>query len=190
MALQKTLLAAGSSELPYIEQASPIAGGTIYRTTQEHYLGFLRGVFGNPVRMSPNNEQAFDLPKELEADIPYLKGHWHSEKDAIVHDRALSGMQDSLVIRYHGFTVDAVMERRGRKIPAVHVTLDGRPIPEDMMGEDLEKDGDNTVCKVKDARLYQLVNSEVYHGGTLAISTKDRGLALYTLSFGSHPGRL
>ena len=61
MALQKTLLAAGSSELPYIEQASPIAGGTIYRTTQEHYLGFLRGVFGNPVRMSPNNEQAFDL---------------------------------------------------------------------------------------------------------------------------------
>ncbi len=190
MALQKALIGAGEEDLPYIEDTSRIAGGTIYRTSPELYFGYLRGYFGNEARVLPGEEQAFSVPDRLDSDLLYLKGHWLLEKDCVVHDRALSGMHDGVLVRYHGFTVDVVMERRERLIPLVVVTLDGRPIPEDLRGSDIiVKDG-HTVCEVREARPYQLISSRIYHGGTLELKTQSKGLALYTMNFGAHPGRI
>lgn len=188
LALQKALVGAGRGELPYVEDQSALAGATYYRTTEEQYLGFLRGRFGNAERTLPNDEQAFLLPRQLQADIVYLSGHWLSTKEAIVHDRKLSGSKDSVVIRYHAFTADAVMERMGREVPVLEVTLDGKSIPQDMMGKDLVLHEGRTVCEVRESRLYSLVNSSIYHGGTLKIATSSRGLAIYVLSFGGAPG--
>src|SRR5690606_29559914 len=147
-----------------LEDTSAIAGGVYYRVTKEQYFGYLQAIFGNAQRILPNEEQAFTPPKELERELPYLSGHWLSTKEAIIHERPLAGNHmDSLSIRYHAFTVDIAMGRLERAIPVIRVTLDGKPLPEDLRGADIELQGTETICRISESRLFKIVSSSVYH---------------------------
>lgn len=187
-AIQKALSQIGVTDLPIIKPDMSVGGGICYRTTPETYLGFLRGRFGNADSFVPNEEASFTDPGEHAEDMAYLHGHWKVTGESIRHERKLPAATEYLLLKYSAFSVNVVMgttDPGTSKTAEIEVEIDGKPIPQDMAGEDVRigKDGRATVT-VKKSRLYRIVNSAAYHRATLKIKTISANLELLALTFG------
>ncbi len=185
-AIQKALMANGQNHLPAVSSDESIGGGICYRMTPELYLGFLRGRVGNSDRFVPNNESVFEDVGEKEEDVAYLHGHWEMAGESIRHTRALAVPNEFVAVRYSAFSVNVVARPilSGRKKQSQFIVeLDGQPLPEDMAGDDVVfKDG-VAVVQVKEARMYNLIDSGTYHHGTLKIKTASDNLELFAFTF-------
>ncbi|MFA6130805.1 MAG: redoxin family protein [Patescibacteria group bacterium] len=183
-AIQAALAAIGAKDLPAITPDPLIGGGICYRVTPETYLGFLRGRYGNGMDLVPNVEHSFTDQGNHEEDLVYLHGHWLVGGEFIAHARDLSAPTEYILVKYGAFAVNAVLKPYQGGKAEVEVTFDGMPLPKEIAGIDIVYRGDQSIVKVTESRLYQLVNSERYHRGTLKISTKSSNIAMYALTFG------
>lgn len=67
----------------------------------------------------------------------------------------------------------------------VVVELDGRPLLPGEAGVDIEWDTDgNSVLRVRETRLYQIVELPRFGKHELKLKTNSEGLAIYTITFG------
>ncbi|HCC83458.1 TPA: hypothetical protein DEP96_01255 [Candidatus Uhrbacteria bacterium] len=189
-AVQEALLAAGvTAPLPAINDDEIGDGGVCYRTTPELYLGYLRGKYGNAEDFLPDTPEAFTDHGITQEDRPYLHGHWQICGEYAMHAKELAVASEYLALKYRAFGVNLVIAPSdspiaGGEFSSVVVELDGLPLPDDMLGEDVKraKDG-SSVVKAKEARMYNLVKASVYHQGTLRILTKDEGVKFYAFTF-------
>ncbi|MCH8049331.1 redoxin domain-containing protein [Patescibacteria group bacterium] len=190
VAIQKTLDAIGVKGLAPVKPDVSVAGGVCYRTTPETYLGFLRGRYGNIKDFIPNTEQVFtDQDNERERDLVYLHGHWKLTAESVSHTRKVPGATEYLALKYSAFSVYLVMGTTDGKSARVEVELDGRPLPDDMAGEDVKIDqGGRSVVTIKEPRMYRLVSSDTYHHGTLKLKTGANNIAMFAFTFGGCKG--
>ena len=188
-AIQKALMEIGVKDLPIIKPDMSVGGGICYRTTPETYLGFLRGRFGNMEKSSPNEEAVFTDIKEHDENLVYLQGHWHVTGESLRHERKLAHASEYLLLKYSAFSVNLVMGSLDGRVANVEIELDSRPLPEDMAGEDVKitKDG-KAIVKVKQSRMYRLVDSDTYHRGKLKLKTASGNLELFAFTFGGCKG--
>lgn len=187
-AIQKALTAIGVTDLPPIEPDLSVGGGICYRTTPETYLGFVRGRFGNALEFQPGKEGVFTDQEGHEEDLVYLHGHWQISKESLLHAKKLAHAAEYLALRYSAFSVNLVMGSTSNRKATVEVELDGRPLPEDMAGEDVEIEKDRAVVKVNQKKMYRLVDADTYHCGTLKLKTADDNLELFAFTFGGCRG--
>lgn len=124
-----------------------------------------------------------DPGNHRDGDI-YLQGYWHMTEDAAVTDSG-SGW---FAMRYHAIQVMVVM-RPERDTPIrVDVTLDGRPVPRQFAGSDVEYDASgNTYIDVDAGRAYDVigVNAPWAPESELRLAPQSAGLGIYDVAFES-----
>lgn len=187
-AIQKALMEAGAKDLPAIEPDMSVGGGVCYRTTPEIYLGFIRGRFGNVGTFIPGAESDFTDLSNHEDDVIYLHGHWQVGKESLTHARKLSSTSEYMLLKYSAFSVNLVAGSLNNKIAEIEIELDEQPLPEDMMGEDVEMIKGKAVLKINQSRMYKIIDSDVYHQGKLRLKTGANNLEMFALTFGGCQG--
>ena len=190
-AIQRALTQIGASGLPPIKPDDSVGGGICYRTTPELYLGFLRGRFGNSELVQPNVESSFSALDNYVDDIVYLQGHWTVLNESVQHTRKLAHASEYLLLKYSAFSVNLVMgttSKGVRKVAEIEIELDGQPLPEDMAGDDVVYKKKRAFVQVKKTRLYHVIDSDIYHRGTLKIKTSADNLEMFAFTFGGCAG--
>ncbi len=183
--IQKALTEIGVKDLPAIGPDDSISGSVCYRTTPETYLGYLRGHIGNMGDVLPDMEEAFTDKGAHKDDVPYLHGHFKIAAEYVEHSRATALPNEYLALKYSAFSVNLVFGTADGKTATIEVELDGKPLPEDMKGEDvrIKKDGRAELI-VKDGRMYKIVNAKVYHRGTLKLKMVSGQPRMFAFTFG------
>ena len=65
---------------------------------------------------------------------------------------------------------------------------DGKPIPREIAGNDVQYDEDGkSFVKVDEARMYNITNKEPYGTYEMRLSVRGKGLSVYSFSFGTCP---
>lgn len=189
LAIQRALNLIGVKDLPPVEPDASIGGGICYRTTPETYLGFMRGKYGNVSDFTPDADIVFTDVAEHEDDVAYLHGHWKISGEYVTHTQKTAYASEYLALKYSAFSVNLVLGLNARKTGEIEIELDGRPLPEDMSGRDVKigKDGKAKVT-IKNNRMYQLVDADTYHKGTLKLKVKDNNVQMYAFTFGGCKG--
>ncbi len=189
--IQECLREIGQSDFPNIVP-DPLIGGAVHqRITTEIYFGFLHGKLGNPAGYSPAVEYCFEDAKEHADDLIYLHGHWVMEKERTVHARALAHANEYTAIKYSGFSVNLIAGAiKQRRIAEIEVELDGHALPHDMAGEDVVFEHGKAIVQITAPRMYNIVNSAIYHKGTLKLKTSSDNLELYAFTFGVHTSKV
>lgn len=183
MAIQEALLRLGVRDLPAPGPEELIGGGLCFKTTEEIHLGYHRGGPRNAKEKRAHQEEAFNDPGELVEGQVQLHGHWKLEAEFAEHTRSLASATEYLVLEYGAYCVYALL---GAETPAeVEIELGGKPLPEEMMGEDVKEVGGKAILTVRDTRLYHIVDADKHHKAKLKLKMKDAELKAYGFSFGS-----
>ncbi len=184
MAIQQALQATGVKDLPKIAHIESPGGGICYRPTPETYLGFIRGRYGNREMIRVNEEHAFtDVPEHLD-HVPYLHGHWRVGAESVAHTKKLATSNEYLLLKYSSYSVNLVMGLTAGKSAEVELELDGRPLPEDMAGADVEVKNGKALLTIKSHRMYRLISASMFHKGTLKIKTAAENIEMFAFTFG------
>ncbi len=155
-----------------------------HHATPNCYLGYLHGVVRNALDVLPETEEAITDIGNHEENVPYLHGHWRISAEKLEHTRTLSVATEYVAIKYSAFQVDAVLGALDNREIIIDVTIDGKPIPASMTGQDIVIDNTgNTHLHITHHRLYSLVNSSHFHTASLKLAVKNAGVCFYHLSF-------
>lgn len=154
--------------------------------TPELYCGYLRGILGNPEGFQKNKDYQYQLPENIEPDMVYLEGVWHSEAEYLEHPRKTEELEDILTLSYRAKKVYLVMESANGKPIKVYITLDSSGLTKEVAGEDIEFDGNGRAyVNVQFSTLYNLIETPTFGDHILKISTLDKGLRCFAFTFGS-----
>ena len=157
-----------------------------YVATPELYLGRARGDLGNPEASSTNAVIAFLLPAEREGGVVYAQGNWSVHDDYMRHATDKDDLTDCLVVNYQATELNVVMKPENVYWMQVFVDIDGRPIPKDFAGTDLQYDETGrSFVKADSARLYNLTRRQPYRPCEGRLSVRGKGLSVYEFSFGT-----
>ena len=158
-------------------------GAVCYPRTPEMYAGYLRGYFTQ--RIKPDEEVFYkDDGNYKEAQLT-LNGWFKVEAMKLLHLRESEKPADYVAFKFRGTEVNAVFNSNG-KVYDVILTLDDKPIPEDMRGKDVFYDeSGRSIVRVESGRMYNLISGERYGVYTLKLYTNSNSFSLYSFTFGS-----
>ncbi len=144
--------------------------------TPELYFGYEfaagRNYLGNPEGFHPNLTVTYSLPQNLATDHFYLEGDWQNLADSM----KASSQNAEIVLPYYARDVHIVATGPGVD---VQVSLDGKPLPPDEAGQDVQ----NGTAHISENRLYTLVSAPTAGPHTLTLLAK-KGFQIYTFTFG------
>ena len=170
-------------------------GGLEGNQTRELYAGL------NPQFFS---QQPYILQSELysnPADSPveftdpgdhinnflYFHGMWTPTLENMRHSRNTEDLEDYLVLRYNGTSVNVVLEVEDEPY-RVYVTQDDAPVAEADWGVDMQQDEDGgTYIMVDKDRMYRVIESPEYSGHELKLASNSDQFTVFAFTFGSYP---
>ncbi len=170
-------------------------GGLEGNQTRELYAGL------NPQFFS---QQPYILQSELysnPADSPveftdpgdhinnflYFHGMWTPTLENMRHSRNTEDLEDYLVLRYNGTSVNVVLEVEDEPY-RVYVTQDDAPVAEADWGVDMQQDEDGgTYLMVDKDRMYRVIESPEYSGHELKLASNSDQFTVFAFTFGSYP---
>ncbi|MCH8816716.1 MAG: redoxin family protein [Chloroflexi bacterium] len=196
-AIRAALIEAGRDLSGIIAGASegPAEDATAYHLTGELYLGYGK-VYGLGGSVSIAQVEFYagpDLVVEYadsefhHFDKIYLQGLWLNEKDAIVHARTTTGLEDYIYAHVFARSVNVVVQHRGDTPIEVIVELDGKPIPVNGAGPDIvyDESGRSTI-RVDESRLYTLLELPEFGELELVIRSNSDQFAVNAFTFGNY----
>lgn len=162
--------------------------------TREIYAGLGRNVnsqvpyiiqvefYSNP----QNTPILLEDPGDHQNHFLYLQGIWINGLESIQHARVTEDLEDYAALKYFGNSVNVVLENKGEPY-RVYLTVDDGPIPVTDRGADIEvgKDG-RTFIFVDQDRMYRLIESPVYGGHEMKLSSNSNEFGIYAFTFGSY----
>ena len=174
------------------DQAS--SGEIATSQTREIYAGLGRNVnsqvpyiiqaefYSNP----PGTPTLLEDPGDHQNHFLYLQGIWINGLESVQHARVTKDLEDYAALKYFGNSVNVVLENKGEPYQ-VYITVDDGPIPITDRGADIEeaKDG-RTFISVDQDRMYRLIESPVYGGHEMKLSSNSNEFAIYAFTFGSY----
>ena len=170
-------------------------GGLEGNQTRELYAGL------NPQFFS---QQPYILQSELysnPADSPveftdpgdhinnflYFHGMWTPTLENMRHSRETEDLEDYLVLRYNGTSVNVVLEVEDEPY-RVYVTQDDAPVAEADWGVDMQQDEEGgTYIMVDKDRMYRVIESPEYSGHELKLASNSDQFTVFAFTFGSYP---
>ena len=170
-------------------------GGLEGNQTRELYAGL------NPQFFS---QQPYILQSELysnPADSPveftdpgdhinnflYFHGMWTPTLENMRHSRETEDLEDYLVLRYNGTSVNVVLEVEDEPY-RVYVTQDDAPVAEADWGVDMQRDEEgSTFIMVDKDRMYRVIESPEYSGHELKLASNSDQFTVFAFTFGSYP---
>ena len=125
-------------------------------------------------------------PGDHQNHFLYLQGIWINGLESIQHARVTEDLEDYAALKYFGNSVNVVLESKGEPY-RVYLTVDEGPIPVTDRGADIKvgKDG-RTFIFVDQDRMYRLIESPVYGGHEMKLSSDSNEFVIYAFTFGSY----
>lgn len=151
---------------------SNIPGLKNQSNSPETYFGSKRNEYLANGTPGLSGERAYFLPETFMKNMLYFKGVWNLEEEY-----AESVLQSSVVYRYDAKEVYIVADADSEI--EVEVFQDGKPIGI-AGGEDVL----NGIVKMKESRLYKIVNNNNSGEHLLELRVKSKGLRFYAFTFG------
>lgn len=145
--------------------------------TPEIYLGYeyARVNLGNEEGFQPGSVVDYKLPKAGVPNVVHVAGSWKSNPDNL---ELVSG-EGRVILKYTARAVN-IVAGPGQEPSLLQVILDGSFVNSTNSGSDVA----NSVVKVDDQRLYNLVYDSDYHTKVVEINVRGDGFRLYTFTFG------
>ncbi len=144
-----------------------------YPRTPETYAGFLRGRFLSKYYPDRVHKYIHTYPEH--DGVIALSGVFKVEEERTVF------IKGKMMIRFKGNSVNAVMYKEGGG--EVEVRMDGKPLRDDVMGEDVYTSNGRTYVAVNTYRMYNLVSTEKW--GVYTLELIGENLEVYSFTFGS-----
>lgn len=147
----------------------------LLKQTPETYLGFSRAGNYAGSNLVKNLIADYSFPSNLLLNQWALQGKWQIEAEKIISS------QENAAVRIHFNAKNVYVVAGGNDaLPVpVHVLLNGLPV-----GKEAGKDVENGILKVKDSRLYHVVNLKETNSGILELISDTPNLVIYTFTFG------
>lgn len=158
------------------------AAGSKAPRSPETYLGYLRiNQFGSAAEdVLPDEPYSFTRPTATAVNRFYLDGEWTIGPEA----SELMSKSGSILYDYEAREVNLVMESGTGSEIVVELTIDGQPLTEEKLGKDVVIENGKSVVKVKDSRLYSLIEMSESLEGLLELKVITPGLRAYAFTFG------
>ena len=150
-----------------------------FSESPETYFGASRNEFlGNGNKGFLGLQENLIIPSRVDSNILYLSGDWNIESEFAKNTSTVAG----ITYTYRAKDVFFVAEAENEVI--VEVLLDGKPISIGA-GEDIIKTTDGkTIIKVKEARLYKIIQGTKSEAHNLEFIIQKPGLKAFTFTFG------
>jgi len=159
-----------------IEGSKEAASASAYDLNQigspEVYFGALRNEFFGSGKPYVEGKKTFRVPLNIASNTLYLTGKWQIAKEF-----AENLEPASVVFRYRAKNVYLVAS--SAKAVTLSIHRDGQALPRDGWGRDASPDG----VRIKEERLYQLIQGSAYGEHMLEIAVPGAGLRAFTLTF-------
>ncbi|WP_082627826.1 redoxin family protein [Chthonomonas calidirosea] len=165
-------------------------GARCYPMTPELYAGqrgLLEGALGNIPNWAPGRLQQLPAPSgTLEDGVITPVGVWITEPESLRHGRATNNFEDSILLRYHAITANAVIKPESGVPFRVYVFQDGKPVDSSDKGDDIHYDETGkSYILVDQPRMYQLIHNRTFGSHTLTLTSNSPDFALYSFTFTS-----
>jgi thiol-disulfide isomerase/thioredoxin len=159
------------------------SGAVCYRPTPELYLGYGRGIIGNP-EGNPRESTLTYAPVtgEPSTDTVYLQGPWQNRKE---HLQSVSTEPARITLHYQAAEVNLVMASTDDTATSVRLCLNGETVSPENRGADVALVEAETVIQVDTPRLYRLLSHRNFQSGTLTLDVATPGLQAYAFTFGT-----
>ncbi|MCY3656207.1 MAG: redoxin domain-containing protein [Chloroflexi bacterium] len=148
-----------------------------YAAQDEYYLGTDREV------------EYVDIgdPSERVHDKWYVHGLWRNEREAIVHARETTNLEDYFALQFRARSVNVVLDPPPGQSYEVYITIDGRPLSADEAGSDVVFDADgNSLIRVTEPRHYAIVELPEFGEHDLRLASNSDHFGVFALTFGSY----
>lgn len=155
-------------------------------TTDETYVGdwYGRGALANP--NAYNNDGAetnFNATGEPPDGRVMLSGKWKPEQAGVTSGAANANAE----LRYHARSVYAVINVADPKKPVrVDLLQDGKPLPREDAGVDVQFDSRGPYIEASEPRMYYLVKNAAFGSHLLTLDVQGRGLDLHSFTYGNN----
>jgi len=158
-----------------VTKEMPVEGGS---KSPETYFGAARNqFFGNGSLGVAGNQKGLTIPAQLDLNTLYLSGDWTISDEFAQNDSVAAG----IVYKYIGKSVFLVSQADNETV--VEVLLDGKPLGAEA-GADIIKTADGkSVVKIKEARLYKIIQGNNSETHTLKFIIQKSGLKAFTFTF-------
>ena len=189
-----SLISLGGVEAPERDPAAT-------RITRELYFGYernwqSRGVYAAQEEYYLGADETHlyvDPGAPRERDVWYAQGKWRNERESFVHARtgeALSDYDDYVAFRFVGRTVTPVLHPADGAISDgghdVVVELDGLALTPEQAGPDVVFEGGRSIVRVREPRMYRVVQLPELGEHVLSLFPSGTGLAIYAVTFGAY----
>ena len=136
----------------------------------------------------PEQIVEYEDPGEHSNHFLYLHGLWHNGIESLLHARQTEAFEDYILVKYYAREVNVVMSAEElAESYNVRLTLDGGPVGPDTAGADVMYDDEgNSYVRVDSSRMYNLVDSDLFAGHELQLSSNSDDFALYAFTFGAY----
>ena len=185
LAIQRLLAEAGQPgpwpEPMALVQPTDDTGRACHRITPETYLGYSRGTAGNSGGLRDDQTADYRLPAQPGEDSWALEGSWLSAREYV----SPAGEGAKLALKYGAAQVYLVAHAAPGPPQKLYVSQDGAPATK-TAGTDLKADEHGRTYILVDAdRMYRLVDNGKWGTHDLTLTAADRGLELYSFTFGT-----
>src|SRR5262249_51786569 len=116
-----------------------------------------------------------------------LEGNWRAGDEFVRHMRASPQPKDAVELNYQAKAVYMVAGSDDGSPKQLYVAQDGKPLTPDARGIEVRA-GTNgaTYITLGGKRMYYVVNNPEFGEHTLALSTSQPGVSLYSFTFGNN----
>jgi len=154
-----------------------------YRPTPETYAGLSRSNLGNAILTSTEGEGTthdYKISATMKKDLLYLDGKWTSQKEYV---QPAPGSEASLAIDYQAKEANLVIHPLAETGFKVVVTQDGKAVPKQDRGSDIQEADGQTFITVRDARMYRITNNEGFARHNLRLTASTPSFGAYAFTF-------
>jgi thiol-disulfide isomerase/thioredoxin len=162
-------------------------GAVCYPQTPETFVGPWHGqsIANASALQGTGDANYIDSPTATHQDgAVYLSGYWHISPDG---EAMVSGGSDGyLSLLYQAIQVEVVMKPENGGSVRVNVTEDGKPVPREDAGSDLQFDSNgNSYVMVDASRAYDVIMNKQFGKHSLHLAPDHYGLGIYDIAFES-----
>ena len=187
-------IAANAQEGPELHERA-LSGGLTDGQTRELYAGLNSQFYSRqPYILQPelysnpaDSPVEFTDPGDHINNFLYFHGMWTPTLENMRHSRETEDLEDYLVLRYNGTSVNVVLEVEDEPY-RVYVTQDDAPVAEADWGVDMQQDEEGgTYIMVDKDRMYRVIESPEYSGHELKLASNSDQFTVFAFTFGSYP---
>ena len=150
----------------------------LYAAQEEYYVG---------PDMELEYEDIDTSSSEREHNQWYVQGLWRNEREAIVHARTTTQLEDYLALRFASRSVNVVLNPPPGDPFTVVIELDGRALAPGEAGTDVTFDNEGrSVIVVDSARVYAIVELPEWGDHALKLRSNSASFAVFAFTFGNY----